>query len=353
MQWGMLYSQDIMQKKNLSENIYDVIGIGFGPSNLSLAVALKEERFPGNYLFLEKQPDFSWHPGMMLPDATIQTPFLKDLVTLHNPRSHFSFLNFLKEQDRLLDFIALRDFFPTRQEFNAYFKWAANQVAEHILYNRETVEIKPHVSTIKDISLVEVVVTNRLNDTTEMYLARNIVFGIGASAVMPKINMELNDQIFHAKQFMDVIKKIKDRKPHSFTVVGAGQSAAEITYYLLTHFEQSQVFVLSRGFVFHSLDENPIVNSLYSHRSSEKFYELSQSAREIFINDLTLSNFSAVDNELVRKIAYVSYGRQVQQKPPLKIYPFCEIQGVEKKVMAIKSLMKTKNTVEPIRFLQK
>ena len=63
-----------MNKSNKA--VYDLIGIGFGPSNLSLAVALKEANYTGAYLFLEKKSNFSWHPGMMIPDITIQTPFL-------------------------------------------------------------------------------------------------------------------------------------------------------------------------------------------------------------------------------------------------------------------------------------
>ena len=43
--------------------------------------------------FLERQPRFGWHRGMLLDDATMQVSFLKDLVTLRNPASDFSFLS--------------------------------------------------------------------------------------------------------------------------------------------------------------------------------------------------------------------------------------------------------------------
>ena len=45
--------------------------------------------------FVERQARFGWHRGMLLEDATMQVSFLKDLVTLRNPASGFSFLSYL------------------------------------------------------------------------------------------------------------------------------------------------------------------------------------------------------------------------------------------------------------------
>ena len=65
---------------------YDVIGIGLGPFNLGLA-CLADPVDDLEALFLEARDDFSWHPGMMLDDATLQVPFLADLVTMADPGS--------------------------------------------------------------------------------------------------------------------------------------------------------------------------------------------------------------------------------------------------------------------------
>lgn len=103
--------------------IYDVIGIGFGPSNIALAIALEEQRQSGHHidtLFIEKQPHFAWHKDMLLDGADMQISFLKDLATLRNPRSRFTFTNYLFEKGRLQDFINLKTFFPSRHEFNDY-----------------------------------------------------------------------------------------------------------------------------------------------------------------------------------------------------------------------------------------
>src|SRR5436305_11802623 len=87
------------------EKVYDVLGIGFGPSNLAVAAAIAEEASaPGESLssvFLERKPSYAWHPGMLLSGAQVQLSFMKDLVTLRNPQSRFTFLKYLKDKGRL------------------------------------------------------------------------------------------------------------------------------------------------------------------------------------------------------------------------------------------------------------
>ena len=69
---------------------------GSGPFNLGLA-CLTEPIDELDGLFLEAKPDFDWHSGMLLEGAHLQTPFMSDLVTLADPTSPYSFLNYLKE----------------------------------------------------------------------------------------------------------------------------------------------------------------------------------------------------------------------------------------------------------------
>src|ERR1700712_3496839 len=87
------------------ELVYDFIGIGFGPSNLALAIATQEHAqrsgLAPHVCFLEKKPAFNWHEGMLIDGSTMQISFLKDLVTLRNPASRFTFVNYLNERGRL------------------------------------------------------------------------------------------------------------------------------------------------------------------------------------------------------------------------------------------------------------
>jgi len=107
--------------------IFDFAAIGVGPFNLGLA-ALTEPVEGLNGVFLEQRGSFDWHPGMMLEPAHLQVPFMADLVTMADPTSPYSFLNFLKQTGRLYRFYIRENFYPLRAEFNQYCQWVAGQL---------------------------------------------------------------------------------------------------------------------------------------------------------------------------------------------------------------------------------
>ncbi len=107
-------------------DVYDLVCVGFGPASLAIAVALHDALEAGTLraaprvLFLEQQSRFSWHAGMLLPGAKMQISFLKDLSTLRDPTSQFTFLNYLHQQGRLVEFTNLGTFLPARAEYEDY-----------------------------------------------------------------------------------------------------------------------------------------------------------------------------------------------------------------------------------------
>src|ERR1041385_4771506 len=124
------------------DTIYDLVGVGFGPANLALAIAVAEHNArpdgtPLRGLFLERQVRFGWHRGMLIDNATMQVSFLKDLATMRNPTSSFSFLSYLHSKGRLVDFINHKNLFPLRIEFHDYFEWAAAKVDDVVSYGTE------------------------------------------------------------------------------------------------------------------------------------------------------------------------------------------------------------------------
>ena len=54
--------------------MFDVIGIGVGPYNLSLAALMQKTVLNG--LFVEQKSHFNWHDGMLLNNAYLQIHFL-------------------------------------------------------------------------------------------------------------------------------------------------------------------------------------------------------------------------------------------------------------------------------------
>ncbi|NYA44769.1 SidA/IucD/PvdA family monooxygenase [Serratia fonticola] len=62
--------------------------------NLSLAALLHPHPHITS-AFFEQRSEFQWHPGLMLPNLTLQISFMKDLVSLVDPTSKLSFLAYL------------------------------------------------------------------------------------------------------------------------------------------------------------------------------------------------------------------------------------------------------------------
>ncbi len=106
----------------------ELLAIGAGPSNLGLAVALEElaPELAANALIIDRSKTIEWQQGMLLPWAKSQVAFAKDLVTLRNPRSKFSFVNHLHATGRLDDFINMGSLTPYRREIAAYLAWVAS-----------------------------------------------------------------------------------------------------------------------------------------------------------------------------------------------------------------------------------
>src|SRR2546423_3096035 len=109
----------------------EVLAIGAGPSNLALAVAIEElapDDLARRTLVIEQHDGVAWQRGMLLPWAQSQVSFLKDLVTLRNPRSRFSFVNYLHSVGRLDDFVNMGSFLPFRLEISDYLSWVTQSL---------------------------------------------------------------------------------------------------------------------------------------------------------------------------------------------------------------------------------
>ncbi len=156
-------------------HIYDFAGIGVGPFNLGLA-ALTEPVDELDAVFLERRDSFDWHPGMMLEPAHLQVPFMADLVTLADPTSPYSFLNFLKQTGRLYRFYIRENFYPLRAEYNQYCQWVAGQLDS------------VHFGTdVRDITYDGGVYTLSVDGPTgpEVLRTRRLVLGTGTSPYVP------------------------------------------------------------------------------------------------------------------------------------------------------------------------
>ncbi|MEU0006236.1 SidA/IucD/PvdA family monooxygenase [Streptomyces sp. NPDC006314] len=213
----------------------DLVGIGIGPCNLSLA-ALAHPLAELDAVFYEQRPGFDWHPGLLIEGATIQVPFLADLVTLADPTSPWSFLNYLRTRERLFPFYFAERFHIQRAEYDAYCRW----VAQHLPALRFRHQVDA-VRWNRERDAFEVDFTQLDGDGEAEALGRtytrNIVLGVGTTPYVPDPLRPLVDApgvpVLHAADYLDHRDAVLAAE--HVTVVGSGQSGAEVFLDLLRH----------------------------------------------------------------------------------------------------------------------
>jgi L-ornithine N5-oxygenase len=70
---------------------------------------------------------------------------MKDLATLRNPGSPYTFLSYLHSEGRLLSFINRGGTVPTRKEYSDYLTWASKKVQENginVKFGHEIVDLE-------------------------------------------------------------------------------------------------------------------------------------------------------------------------------------------------------------------
>lgn len=206
-----------------ADHVHDFVAVGLGPFNLGLACLTDPLRESDGVsgVFLEARDRFDWHPGMLLDDATLQVPFLADLVTMADPTSRWSFLNYLKRQGNLYPFYIRESFYPLRREYDDYCRWAAERL--------DTVRFGQHVVAVEHDGR-----TYRTTTATgETWRSKRLVLGIGTSPRIPAALTPLVGEatVTHSSDYL--AHKAALQQLRTITVVGSGQSAAEVYHDLL------------------------------------------------------------------------------------------------------------------------
>jgi L-ornithine N5-oxygenase len=292
--------------------VYDIVGVGFGPSNLALAIALTEhnERVgPQNAVtaqFLERQPQFGWHRGMLIDDATMQVSFLKDLVTMRDPTSTFSFLCYLKERGRLVDFINHKNLFPLRIEFHDYFEWAAARVDDLVAYGREVVTVRPSGEYF-DVT----------DATGQTFRARNLVLGTGLRPNLPD-GITGDDHIWHNSELLAKVGSVGD--PKRFVVVGAGQSGAEVAAFLHERFPQAEVCAVFSRYGYSPSDDSSFANRIFDPDAVDEYYTAPQDIKRKLMDYHANTNYSVVDVDLIDELYRREYREKVRGTRRLRMF---------------------------------
>lgn len=334
--------------------VVDVVGVGFGPANMAVAAALSElspDEAP-NAVFLDSATGPQWHSGMLLPNAKLQVSYVKDLVTLRNPCSPLSFLNFLVAHDRIQDFFNRGSSEPLRIEFAAYLQWAAESLREWVHYSHRVTSVEPIIApsdtadmdksggrTGTDATSQEIIgytVRAQTPDGPRIYIARDVVLACGLQPFTPPAFGQ-HERLIHSADYLHRIDKLPiDSQPvkqvntgmrevttrkeatHApgrdsktqLVVIGGGQSAAEICLNLRERFPSAQVHLVHSRFGLIPSDATPYANRIFDHASVDRLYYAPTEVRDRLNTIHRNTNYSVVHEDTIQALYDAQYADQ-------------------------------------------
>jgi len=304
-------------------DILDVIGVGVGPFNLGLAALI--DKTDCTYKCFEQKNEFNWHPGMLLEGTTLQVPFMADVVTMVDPKSPYTFLNYLHEHERLYQFYFFEKFHIPRNEYNHYCRWVASQLSG-LEFNSRVKEVKMHEGA-KPFYEVTVEKEGKLHT----YYSYHLVIGVGTQPVVPRdFQTVASDTFYHSAHYK--MKRQQTLQAKSITVIGSGQSAAEIVCDLLQQQPEFDYklnwYTRSKG--FYPMEYSKLGLEHFSPDYTRYFYRLPEEKKESVLRNQALL-YKGISFETIGNIYELIYERTIGGKEvPLTLRALTELTDVEK-----------------------
>jgi L-ornithine N5-monooxygenase len=303
----------------------EILAVGAGPSNLALAVAI-EELAPADFakktLVIEQHGEVMWQRGMLLPWTQSQVSFLKDLATLRNPLSRFSFVNYLHSAGRLNEFVNMANFLPFRLEISNYLRWVA-QSLDHV-----RVEHGRRCAQIDAVKSDDGIVTSWLVTMADGSTigARTLVIGAGREPHIPEVFRRLPaERVIHSTSYSARVAGLDPELPHRIVVVGAAESAAEMLWETHQRMTKSQCTMVMRTVGLDYYQTSPFTNELYFPTYTDKFFAAPPEARKQVLQAMRRTNYAGVTPEMLNTLFRQIYLEQLTGTQRLSMITMVDI----------------------------
>ncbi|BCH57075.1 SidA/IucD/PvdA family monooxygenase [Agrobacterium vitis] len=317
------------------QKTYDLLGIGFGPANIGLAIACEEKGFIENCLFLDKSPDPIWQEQMLFEESldihsNIQNIPYRDLVTPRNPRSKYTFLNYLHENGLLFEHLNMDLLLPMRPDFAAYIKWVSNH-------------FKAYLKTGSDIRKIETVAhtngENLFRITTasqESYLGRNIAIGTGRPAYLPPAFAELSSsRVSHLTRYKSMLPLIDDPQTRRIAVVGSSQSAIEMILHINDRRPDVELHSIFRRFGYPLKDTNPFMSEIYFPEFTDLYFNAGRDLKKRIDVDVHRTNYGSCDMDVLEELYRRIYYGRLHKKNNIQIRRLTDIVEAKAEVSSV------------------
>jgi L-ornithine N5-oxygenase len=230
---------------------------------LSLAIALHEQSDATKVQILEQKPEFSWSAESLPPaKSRMRTTLMQDLVSPRNPRSHFTFVNYLWHTGTLIQYTNLGLINPPRQVFSRYLKWCSRQIEElgWVSYGSTVLAIEPNAEG-QQITTRWKITYQSSNGVKSTVLAKKVVIAGGSkTSIPPCLNVAgTSGQIHHSSTFKDVLPRLGQNQaaPVKIAIVGANNDALEVLEHCRS-MPNATITIFLKDSAFRKRDDNPL-----------------------------------------------------------------------------------------------
>ena len=300
---------------------YNLVGVGIGPFNLSLAAILDKTK-DVNYKFFEQKKNFNWHAEIMFSDSDMQTSYIKDLVTPVDPTSRYSFLNYLVETGLFHAFMNTGRQVVTRREFEMYCQWVTEKIPHRLGFDTPIDSV--------DFDGKKFIVQSR----DDVFTADNICIGTGVTPRIPECTVDLiSPKFFHAKSpYLSTLKA----EGKNIVIIGGGQTGVEIFKNAFggKWGNPKSVKLVTGRTGLQPLDESPFTNEFFTPNYVDDFFPMNQEKKAPLVKSQKLASdgntptyLDALYKELYQIKIVEQRNQQIEILPSRRLSSAKEIDG--------------------------
>jgi L-ornithine N5-oxygenase len=316
-------------------NIYDLFGIGFGPANIAVAIALEESSSDANTLFVDKSSDPIWQEEMLFEEsldihANIQNIPFRDLITPCNPRSKYTFLNYLYENKKLFWYLNMDLLMPMRTDYADYIKWVSVQFEKRlqvgVMVNRIELRTEKNGESLYGIAA----------DDGRYFLARHVVVGTGRPPLIPEPFRSIQDpRVFHLTRYRSSLSLVGRKGVRRVAVVGSSQSALEIVLHLNERYPELEIHSIFRRFGYPLKDTNPFMSEIYFPEFTDFYFSAQPDLKARIDRDVRRTNYGSCDMDVLEELYRRIYYDRLRGKSELRVRRLTEVQAAKAHVEGI------------------
>lgn len=243
---------------------YDVVCVGFGTKGLALSTVLADHDPTQKVLVVERDDHFNGDLGFAATNSSAGSTFLRDLITLRNPRSEYTFINFLHETNLLIAFTNASQLITSRQLTARYMTWVAEKIQRlgWVAFNKEVVNIKPtKVASDGQVNQWTVDLRAKGNGAASKITCKRLVVATGAQSRLPDAlaSPKLSANVMSMDRSKELIERVhRANQPLNIAIIGADQEAVELFEHLIAAPGQHRATMILPGSALRVEDGTPL-----------------------------------------------------------------------------------------------